>query len=641
MRSLSCLFTFLILLSSLFADSQTNYALQFNGSNQSVSIAGQNSIDLSASFTLEAFIYPTGTGSEPTQGGIILNKENTYEIARFADGSIQFALSATGSGAWSWVNTGIITPLNTWSHIALVKSGTNVYTYLNGTLSFTYTSAPATMTGNTNNLWIAGRSSVSQFFNGKIDKLCIWNTALTPTDIKYNMFRSPAVAAPGLVALYLFNDGSGSTLANSGTSYPGLNGTLQNTPVWTNSPVQFASNSLSFDGTNDVATTAYNSSLDITSAITLEAWVYATKNTGIQNVICKSSNTANTGYIFPRTDDGWSHVIFYLHIGGAWRTITAVYSSLNTWHHLAATYDGATMKIYIDGSLAASQAQTGAITTNTNPLALGNQTGFANEYFGGSADEFRIWNVARTQAQIQQDMNRELNPSLQTGLLSYYTADQGIASGTNTGMLTLVDQKGNNNAALSGFTLSGGASNFVAQHTILITLPLQWLDFKVEKQNNAVLLTWKTGAEVSTRHFSIQRSGEGGNWVTIGQVPAAGNSNDVRTYTFTDPAPRNGINYYRIIATDLDGKQSFSSVRSLLFRLAPSLFIIQNNPVTDGVLKLSIAIPTTITLYNAAGQSLYRQFLSSGQQAINLSNFAKGVYRIVTEGGDVKTILVY
>ena len=83
------------------------------------------------------------------------------------------------------------------------------------------------------------------------------------------------------------------------------------------------------------------------------------------------------------------------------------------------------MKLYIDGVLAASQAQAGSIATNSNPLVLGNQSGYS-EYFGGTADEFRIWNVARTQSQIQNNMNKELNPTTQTGLVSYYTADQGI-----------------------------------------------------------------------------------------------------------------------------------------------------------------------------------------------------------------------
>src|SRR4051794_17502322 len=91
---------------------------------------------------------------------------------------------------------------------------------------------------------------------------------------------------------------------------------------------------LNFDGVNDQVSVPNSASLNITGNISLEAWVYATKNSGVQNTMCKSSNTQNTGYIFPRTDDGWANFIVYLHIAGGWRTLAAPYGTYNTWHHL-------------------------------------------------------------------------------------------------------------------------------------------------------------------------------------------------------------------------------------------------------------------------------------------------------------------
>src|SRR5690606_38782530 len=115
----------------------------------------------------------------------------------------------------------------------------------------------------------------------------------------------------GLIAYYPCNSGSGNTLENVAG---GTDGSLQNGAGWTSSPVQFSASAISFDGVDDYVSIPENSTLDITTAITLEAWCYATKNTGFQNVICKSSKSINTGYIFPRTNDGWNTVCIYLHI---------------------------------------------------------------------------------------------------------------------------------------------------------------------------------------------------------------------------------------------------------------------------------------------------------------------------------------
>ena len=86
-----------------------NYSLNFNGTSQYVNIPDQVNLRLSANFSIEGWVYPTGPGSQPTQGGIIVNKENSYEIARFADGTIQYALSANGAGTdWNWINSGLV-----------------------------------------------------------------------------------------------------------------------------------------------------------------------------------------------------------------------------------------------------------------------------------------------------------------------------------------------------------------------------------------------------------------------------------------------------------------------------------------------------------------------------------------------------
>lgn len=243
-----------------------------------------------------------------------------------------------------------------------------------------------------------------------------------------------------------------------GTQTVCAGGTTQFTATGSNA-VAANGTSLHFDGVDDYASVPDNNTLDIANAITVEAWVYPTKNSGIQNVLSKSSTGPNNSYIFPRTDDGWQNFVGYLSLNGGWQTISYAYPSLNTWHHLALTYDGSIIKLYLDGVLVNSRAATGTIDANTNVLALGNQTGFG-EFYGGRVDELRLWNVARTQAQIAASKDVEI--AAQANLIAYYKFNEGVPSGTNTSITTLLDASSNGfNATMQNFAKTGATSNWV------------------------------------------------------------------------------------------------------------------------------------------------------------------------------------
>jgi hydrogenase maturation factor HypE len=85
-------------------------------------------------------------------------------------------------------------------------------------------------------------------------------------------------------------------------------------------------------------------------------------------------------------------------------TVGSTALPLNTWSHLAGTYDGATLRLYVNGVLAASQPYTGSIITSSGALRLGGNAVWG-EYFTGRIDEVRIYNRALSQSEIQVDMN--------------------------------------------------------------------------------------------------------------------------------------------------------------------------------------------------------------------------------------------
>src|SRR6185312_13492785 len=125
-------------------------------------------------------------------------------------------------------------------------------------------------------------------------------------------------------------------ISNSSAEYVNRNGALGASGLTRNgqefSPVNnTTANALDFDGTNDNIIVPSNSSLNISSAITIEGWLYATKNSGVQNVLSKSSRSVNNGYIFPRTDNGWTDFVFYISLNNSWITVSYPYPSLNSW----------------------------------------------------------------------------------------------------------------------------------------------------------------------------------------------------------------------------------------------------------------------------------------------------------------------
>jgi hypothetical protein len=97
-------------------------------------------------------------------------------------------------------------------------------------------------------------------------------------------------------------------------------------------------------------------------------------------------------------------------MGGSYgETFGAAPLTANAWTHLAVTYDGVNLRLYVNGTQVSSIAKTGAIRTSTNQLQIGGDSLYG-QYFNGLIDEVRIWNVARTAAQVQTDMNTPLTP---------------------------------------------------------------------------------------------------------------------------------------------------------------------------------------------------------------------------------------
>ena len=201
-----------------------------------------------------------------------------------------------------------------------------------------------------------------------------------------------------LVAAYAFAEGSGTSASDATAN--GHTGTVSGA-TWSTSG-RF-NNALSFDGTNDWVTVADGAGLDLTTAMTLEAWVNPSALSGWQTVIMKE-RPGGLAYTLYAHDNAPRPSAYINTGGGDAAAIGATGLPLNTWTHLAVTYNGATLRLFVNGAQAGSQAASGSIFSSTSPLRVGGNS-LWGEYFTGLIDEVRIYSRVLTAAEIQTDMN--------------------------------------------------------------------------------------------------------------------------------------------------------------------------------------------------------------------------------------------
>jgi hypothetical protein len=228
---------------------------------------------------------------------------------------------------------------------------------------------------------------------------------LSRTPTATTTFTTTPGSSTGLVASYNFNAGTGTTLAdNSGNNN---NGTLTNGPTWTTSGKYGPA--LAFDGVNDKVVVPDADSLDLTTKLTLEAWVYPTGTmSGWDTILMKEQPSSNLLYVLYANGDA-NLPNAWLWLGSEQGIQGTTTLPLNTWSHLALTYDGATLRLYVNGQLVQSRSQTGSLPSTSGVLSIGNNSIWPDEAFFGRIDEIRIYNRALTQQEIQTDMTAPIN----------------------------------------------------------------------------------------------------------------------------------------------------------------------------------------------------------------------------------------
>jgi hypothetical protein len=624
-------FTFLpvwVLLAFTIPARAQNTAIQFDGTDNFVTV--NHDVVPSDAFTVEFWVYvPSlnldGHPHEFLSQGLVGEGTAFYIGYDGSTGVLQ------GGDAWPNINN-VVMPTAQWVHMAMTfdPDAVTATFYMNGI----QVGPPVgyLQSSSDNQFNIGAQTDGSGKITGKMDEVRVWSSVRTAQQIKADMYGAIAVTSD-LVAEYKMDEGSLNFVGATTTT--GLDGTLNGTidgSTWVTSPVQFGNNGLTFDGVNDNKVSLPNSTgiYDLTAG-TAEFWVNPASLTGTTTIL-GNRGPGGVRYSFDVTSTSIGLT------NGAVTNTVNVSLPLGIWTHIAFASDGANTIVYVNGILINTIPGSFGGTISTQPVNIGvaqDLSGPDIQQFAGSIDEVRIWNVQRSQGQINTFMNNSLTGA-EANLVGLFSFNQGIAGGDNTGLITAIDNTANNNhGTITHFDLTGTNSNFVLDNSLTgIPLPILLTKFTAIRQANDALLQWQTGVEENSSQFIIQRSTDGSHYTTIGTVTAAGNSNRPLDYAFTDLSPAAGKDYYRLKETDLDAHFTYSPVKVLLFPSTGRLvwYVTGNNTVE---VNLQQGNNERYTLTDLDGHTLREGQLSGGKTEV--SGYPAGLYfvKVMTANGQI------
>ena len=280
-------------------------------------------------------------------------------------------------------------------------------------------------------------------------------------------------------------------------------------------------NTLDFDGTNDYLTVPDNNALDLTTNYTLEAWVKADGFNWLGGIISKYNSNGSNGYVLRS-----NQVSPYTGLGFDGQETANGVLQLGVWHHIAAVKEGNSRKLYVDGTeVALTSGYSHTVSANSDPVIIGKDFLYEtnSRYWNGKIDEIRIWNIAKTQAQVQALKDNELVGN-ESGLVLYYNFNQGTAGGNNSSILSVLDgTSAARNASIVNFDKSGSNSNFIANDNgpVIVGPSAVCVGLTATYTNRTTGGTWGTS---NSSIFTVSTSG-------VLTAIAAGTAD--LTYTFT------------------------------------------------------------------------------------------------------------
>ena len=428
-------------------------ALSFDGVNDEISVPDDSTLQFTNQLTLMAWCYLTSYTGGPTvfaKYSISGSRQGYYMNVNGTTGILQFAYDTDSTTTFLQVASTHAVPLNRWVHLAATYNSdtNNISLYIDGVKDGEQTSSISPLGTGTSDFYIGRYSdSAAQYWKGSLSDLRAYSEALSEATILSYVADSIEPSTTNLEGHWKLdgnaldstandNDGtvSGATFQQGFENAPQVGDALNQREV------------ASFDGVNDSISVADDGSQSGMSGLTLSGWVwiptdYSFNSSGTDNFLSKDASGQRAYYIgsftggvgrFLVSDDGSTK--------DAINTVTEL--PLSEWFHIAGTYDGSTIKIYLNGvedNTASTVNATGTINASTQQLLFGYNGFGTGNYFEGKLANFNIYSDVRTASEILTDYQNGYVDTSDANLVSYWALDGdyldwvGSSHGTNSG----------------------------------------------------------------------------------------------------------------------------------------------------------------------------------------------------------------
>jgi hypothetical protein len=403
--------------------------LQLDGDNDYVT--GSSTSFPTASGTIDLWYKPARLSTDET---LFMYGNNWYNngmvlIRKYSgDNMIHFVINTQAN-----VNiASAAVVVGTWYHVVATYKTNECKLFVNG-VQQGVTNTSCGMSSSPGTSFYIGKSYIytNEWLKGSIDDVRLYNRVLSPDEA-----QKLYTYAPGPVGQWKFDEkvkGNNQTVydssgnGNNGTTKYGGNTTGMDCTV----PGKLGSG-CSFDGTDDYVDAGNGTTVNLTTQMTLSAWVKLNVAGQLKQIIGKGNAQSPNTYGF----DLYSHTTlgYQMHSnnggGGSSKTIsTGAITGTTNWNYVTGTFDGSQVKIYLNGIQKNSSAFSDLIGLDSHTLQLGGSE-FGTATLSGYVDDVRVYNYARSPEQIQEDMQGDVGGGVERNgkPMIYYRFDEGYGT---------------------------------------------------------------------------------------------------------------------------------------------------------------------------------------------------------------------